>query len=61
MNSIRLFIDEDAMDQRFIQAVTSRGVDVMTVGNAQTLGNSDEEQLAFASQMGRSLYTFNLV
>lgn len=60
MNPIRLFIDEDAMDQRFIQAVKSRGVDIMTVRDVQTLGYSDEEQLAFASRMGRALYTFNV-
>ncbi|MEM8804832.1 MAG: DUF5615 family PIN-like protein [Cyanobacteria bacterium P01_G01_bin.38] len=48
------------MDQRFVQALSSRGVDVKTVTDAQRLGLSDEEQLAFASKVGRALYTFNV-
>lgn len=33
MSQIRLFIDEDSMDQRFIKALRARGVDVTSVGN----------------------------
>jgi predicted nuclease of predicted toxin-antitoxin system len=60
MTAIRLFVDEDAMDQRFVQALRSRGVDVETVGDVRTIGFSDEEQLAFASRQNRVLYTFNV-
>jgi len=31
MSLIRLFIDEDSMDQRLVRALRARGVDVTTV------------------------------
>lgn len=60
MNLIRLFIDEDSMDQRFVNALESRGIDVITVGEARTIGFSDEEQLILATEQNRVLYTFNV-
>ncbi|OLP18407.1 hypothetical protein BST81_10880 [Leptolyngbya sp. 'hensonii'] len=60
MGSIRLFIDEDSMDQRFIKSLEARGVDVTTVGKVRTLGFSDEEQLILATEQHRVLYTFNV-
>ncbi len=43
MSSIRLFIDEDSMDQRFIKALRARGVDVITVTEVETISSSDKE------------------
>jgi predicted transcriptional regulator len=34
MNKIRLYIDEDSMDEDFVQALRSRNVDVLTVADA---------------------------
>jgi hypothetical protein len=34
MSKIRLYIDEDAMDEDFVQALRSRSVDVLTVADA---------------------------
>lgn len=60
MSQIRLFIDEDSMDHRVVNALRSRGVDVTTVGEARTTGFSDAEQLALATEQQRVLYTFNV-
>jgi hypothetical protein len=48
MSEIRLYVDEDSMDQALVRALRARNVDVITVGEAQTEGDIDEDQLAFA-------------
>ncbi|MBF2016737.1 MAG: DUF5615 family PIN-like protein [Rivularia sp. T60_A2020_040] len=60
MSPIRLFIDEDSMDRRFVQAVRARGVDIVTVGEIGTISLSDENQLIIATEQQRVLYTFNV-
>lgn len=60
MSEIRLLIDEDAMDHRFVGALRARGVDVTTAGELSTTGFSDEEQLILATQQQRVFYTFNV-
>ena len=61
MNQIEIYIDEDAMDRDLVEALRSRGVKVITPLDAGlTEEKSDEEQLAFASQRGCVLYTFNV-
>lgn len=60
MSPIRIFIDEDSMDQRFVRALRARGLDVITVSELQTTSFSDEEQLILATEQQRALYTFNV-
>ncbi|PSR18499.1 hypothetical protein C8255_07065 [filamentous cyanobacterium CCP3] len=60
MRLIKLFIDEDSMDQRFVSALRARGVDVVTVNDLKRTGFSDQDQLQLAAQQQRSLYTFNV-
>lgn len=55
MSLIRLFIDEDSMDQRFVRALRARGVDVTTVGEIGTTSFSDEDQLILATEQQRVL------
>lgn len=50
MSLIRLFIDEDSMDQRFVRALKARGVDVITIGEIGTTSFSDENQLILSTQ-----------
>jgi hypothetical protein len=57
---IRLYLDEDAMDDDLVQALRVRGVDVETALDAQLIAHSDEEQLAYAASVRRTLYTFNV-
>lgn len=54
MSLIRLFIDEDSMDQRFVRALRARGVDVTTVGEIGTTSFSDEDQLILATSSSES-------
>ncbi len=58
--AVRLYLDEDAMDDDLMQALRLRGVDVETALDAHLIAHSDDEQLAHASSAGRTLYTFNV-
>lgn len=60
MGSIRIYIDEDAMDSDLVAALRSRGVAVLTASDAGMVGKSDQEQLAFAVTSKCALYTFNV-
>jgi hypothetical protein len=60
MSDIRLYIDEDAMDRRLVDALRGRGVDLTTVGETATTGFSDEDQLVLATAQDRVFYTFNV-
>lgn len=57
---IRLYIDEDAMDDDLVQALRLRGVDVQTALEAGMINRPDDQHLAYASAAGRALYTFNV-
>jgi hypothetical protein len=57
---IRLYIDEDAMAGILVKGLRARGADVATVFEEQMTGRSDEEQLEYASERNRTLYTFNV-
>lgn len=59
MSKIRLYVDEDSMDQDFVYALRARNVDVLTVADAGMLHKSDEEQLAWATDKSRVIFSFN--
>ena len=56
---VRLYLDEDAMDEDLVEALRSRGVDVLTVGEARRKAYLDEQQLSYATEQARVIYTFN--
>ncbi len=56
---ILLYIDEDSMDEDFVQALRSRHVDVLTVADVGMLHQSDEEQLDWARANDRVIFSFN--
>ncbi|MGF1571337.1 MAG: DUF5615 family PIN-like protein [Nodosilinea sp.] len=60
MSRIRFYIDEDAMRSAFVKALQRAGLDVVTVADGHRWGDSDASQLAWATQQGRVLYTFNV-
>jgi hypothetical protein len=60
VSQIRLYIDEDSMDQALLQALRARGVDVRTAYEEGMVGRSDVEQLRWAATQGRVLYSFNV-
>ncbi|MEY3400458.1 MAG: hypothetical protein RLZZ86_55 [Cyanobacteriota bacterium] len=59
MNKIRLYIDEDSMDEDFVQALRSRNVDVLTVADVGMLYKSDRKQLSWAKENNRVIFSFN--
>ena len=58
--SVKLYMDEDSMDQDLVVALRSRGVDVITALDAGMVEQEDRQHLAYASEQGRVLCTFNI-
>jgi hypothetical protein len=53
-------MDEDAMIKDLVIALRTRNVDVFTVDEAELRGRSDEQQLRYATEQGRVIYSFNV-
>ena len=47
------------MDEDFVQALKSRNVDVLTVADVGMLHKTDEEQLTWATENNRVIFSFN--
>lgn len=60
MSKILLYVDEDSIDEDFIKALRYRNVDVLTVTDVGMLHRSDEDQLDWARQNGRVIFSFNI-
>ena len=58
--NIRLYMDEDSMDQRLAQALRARNVDVQTALDADMVERADEDHLTHAANQNRVLYSFNV-
>lgn len=56
---LRLFFDED-VHVVLADILRKRGYDAIHAGEVQRLGLSDESQLNFATEEGRSIMTFNV-
>ncbi len=50
--SIRLYIDEDAMDGDLVEALRARGVNVTTALDSEMVEREDEAHLDFAAKRG---------
>ena len=59
MSRIRLYLDEDTIKSALIAALRNADLDVVTVADAGRLGYADEEQLIWATEQGRAIYSFN--
>ncbi|MHB8685043.1 MAG: DUF5615 family PIN-like protein [Dehalococcoidia bacterium] len=57
---LRLYLDEDAMSAALVRALSDAGVDVSTASREGARGREDAEQLALATSLQRTLYTFNV-
>jgi hypothetical protein len=60
MTRPRLYVDEDSMDNDFISALRVRGVDVRTASDDGMCGRPDVDQLRWATEQCRVLYSFNV-
>ena len=54
-----LYHDEDSLSRALLHALRRAGFDCLTVAEAGMRGRSDAEQLAYAAQRGRVLFTEN--
>lgn len=57
--TIRLYLDEDSSDTDVITALRMRSVDVLSVSDCAMRGHTDEEQLHWATEHQRVLYSLN--
>ena len=60
MSQIRLYIDEDSGDTALVRSLQHQAIDVLTVLSANRRGYGDEEQLIWAKEQGRVLYSSNI-
>ena len=56
---IKLYLDEDATNRALINALRSRAIDTLTAQEAGRIGRSDQEQLDYATELNRTIFTFN--
>ncbi|MGB7439758.1 MAG: DUF5615 family PIN-like protein [Coleofasciculaceae cyanobacterium] len=61
MSQIRLYLDEDAQRQGLVQALRNAGLDIVTTLEAKNSASVDEEQLIWAIEQERVIYSFNVV
>lgn len=54
-----LYVDEDSLATALVQALRSRGVDVVTAIEAGFNGYPDDQQLEYATSQGLVLYSCN--
>lgn len=60
MSEVRLYLDEDAGENAVVRGLRARGFDVLTTVEADRCGTTDGDQLTFAAEQGRTIYTFNV-
>lgn len=59
MSAIRLYFDADAMQRAVVRGLLARGVDAITANEAGMAGATDQEQLEFAHNQRRILFSYN--
>ena len=59
MNQIRLYIDEDSFGKSLVAAFRNADLDVITVADINKQSCSDEDQLVWAAEQGRAIYSYN--
>ncbi len=60
MSRIRLYFDEDAMQNALVLALRTRRIDVVTALDDGMVNRSDEAHLGRSSSDGRVLFSFNM-
>ena len=55
----KLFFDEDACNDIVVSTLRKLGIDVLTVIDAGRFAGDDEDQLRYATSLGRAIYSLN--
>ncbi len=58
--TLRLYLDEDSMDQDLVRALRARGIDIVTALEADMIERADEDHLNWATSHDRVVYSFNV-
>jgi len=59
MSQIRIYLDEDSVEKSLIAAFRNASFDVVTVADVGRESYADEEQLIWAAQQRRVIYSYN--
>lgn len=59
MSQIRFYLDEDSVEKSLISAFRNAGLDVVTVTDVNRQSYSDEDQLIWATEQERVIYSYN--
>jgi predicted nuclease of predicted toxin-antitoxin system len=59
LSALRIHLDEDADSQALLNALRQRGLDVTSSRERGLLRCTDPEQLAWATEQGRVIFTYN--
>jgi hypothetical protein len=60
VSQICFYLDEDTINAALVKALRNANLNVVTVADAGRLGYPDEEQLIWATEQGRVIYSFNI-
>lgn len=60
MSKVCFYLDEDASKKSLVNALRNAGVDVIITAELDRLGSSDENQLIWATEQNRVIYSFNV-
>lgn len=60
MSRVRLYFDEDAMQQALVVALRARRIEVLTASESGMIHRSDEHHLSYATGAGLISYSFNI-
>ena len=59
MSQIRFYIDEDSVEKSLIAAFRKAGLDVVTVTDVNRQSYCDEDQIIWATEPKRVIYSYN--
>lgn len=59
MSQISFYLDEDSVEKSLITAFRNAGLNIVTVADVGRQSYPDEEQLTWATEKGRVIYSYN--
>lgn len=59
LDPIRFYLDEDTISRALMNALSARGVDILSAHVAGLIAVPDSRHLEYATSLGRVLFTFN--
>lgn len=60
MSAIIWYLDEDVIERDLVKALRGSNLDIITAPEVEKLGYEDEQQLIWAKEENRVIYSFNV-